>query len=184
MSNGCPLRQVKNTVLAGITLFARAAMEGGLTPEVSYTLSDYYFQSVEACTSMADLVEIAHTMERDYIHRVHRCRTSGLSRPIQTCCEYIGLHLEEKISLAQLAREAGYSEYYLGKKFKQELHMSPNEYIRRQRLERAALLLRTTRDNIQDISAQLQFCSQSYFADHFRKLFGVSPAVYRNSLKE
>ena len=180
MSNGHPLRQVKNTVLAGITLFARAAMEGGLSPEVSYTLADYYFQSVETCTSVADLVELARTMENDYIQRVHRCRTGGLSRPIQVCCEYIGLHLEDKLTLSQLASEAGYSESYLGKRFKQELDMSPNEYIRRQRLERAALLLRTTQDDVQEISARLQFCSQSYFANHFRKLFGISPMIYRN----
>ncbi|MBD5458845.1 MAG: helix-turn-helix domain-containing protein [Lachnospiraceae bacterium] len=179
MSNGSPLRQVKNTVLSGITLFTRAAMEGGLAPEIAYTLADNYFQSIEACSSVAELAEIAYTMQDDFVHRVHRCKTNGLSISIQTCCEYISLHLEDKITLAELARLAGYSEYYLGKKFKQELHVSPNEYIRRQRLERAALLLHTTQDEVQDISARLQFCSQSYFADHFRKLYGVSPTAYR-----
>ena len=154
-------------------------MEGGLAPEIAYTVADNYFQSIEACSSVAELAEIAYTMQDDFVRRVHRCKTSGLSVAIQSCCEYISLHLEDKITLADLAGLVGYSEYYLGKKFKRELHVTPNEYIRRQRLERAAMLLRTTQDEIQDISARLQFCSQSYFADHFRRLYGVSPTAYR-----
>ena len=179
LSNGNPLRQMKNTVLVCITLFSRAAIEGGLTPEVSYTLTDYYFQSVEACSAITDLVEIAHTMQADFIGRVHRCRTGNLSRPIRDCCEYISLHLEDKLTLAALAQQTGYTENYLSKKFKREMNLTPIEYIRKELLERAALLLGTTHENVQDISERLQFCSQSYFADHFRRLFGCSPTEYR-----
>lgn len=184
LSNGNPLRQMKNAVLVCITLFSRAAIEGGLTPELSFTLTDHYFQSVEACTSISDLAEISHIMQRDFIQRVHRCRIGNLSKPIQTCCDYISLHLEDDLSLEQLAQLTGYSEYYLGKKFKGEIGQTPNEYIRSLRLQRAALLLRTTQDDIQDISARLQFCSQSYFADSFRKFFGSSPTEYRQQKKE
>ena len=179
LSNGDPLRQMKNAVLVCITLFSRAAIEGGLTPEVSYTLTDHYFQSVEACTAITDLVEIAHTMQDDFIQRVHRCRTSSLSQPVRACCEYISLHLEDRLSLSMLARQTGYTENYLSKKFKQETSLTPNEYIRGQRLEQAAFLLRTTQDDVQNISERLQFCSQSYFADHFRRYFGVTPTEYR-----
>lgn len=179
LSNGDPLRQMKNAVLVCITLFSRAAIEGGLTPEVSYTLTDHYFQSVEACTAITDLVEITHTMQDDFIQRVHRCRTSSLSQPVRACCEYISLHLEDRLSLSMLARQTGYTENYLSKKFKRETSLTPNEYIRRQRLEQAAFLLRTTQDDVQNISERLQFCSQSYFADHFRRYFGVTPTEYR-----
>lgn len=179
LSNGNPMRQMKNAVQVCITLFSRAAIEGGLAPEVSYTLTDHYFQSVEACTSISDLVEISHIMQQDFIQRVHRCRTGTLSRPIHTCCDYISLHLEDDLSLSRLAQLTGYSEYYLGKKFKRETGQTPSEYIRRQRLQRAALLLRTTGKDVQDISEKLRFCSQSYFADSFRRFFGISPTEYR-----
>lgn len=183
LSNGDPMRQMKNTVLVCVTLFSRAAIEGGLAPEVSYTLTDHYFQSVEASTTISDLVEIAHTMQDDFIRRVHRCRSSHLSPTIQACCDYISLHLEDKLTLAHLAQQAGYTEYYLSKKFKREMGLTLHEYIRKERLERAALLLRSTQDDIQDISERLQFCSQSYFADNFRKHFGVSPTEYRQQKK-
>lgn len=184
LSNGNPMRQMKNAVLVCITLFSRAAIEGGLTPEISYTLTDHYFQSVEACASISDLAEISHIMQKDFIQRVYRCRTGNLSKPIQACCDYIGLHLEDELSLSLLAQLTGYSEYYLGKKFKRETGQTPSEYIRGLRLQRAALLLRATGEDVQDISARLQFCSQSYFADSFRRLFGISPTEYRQQKKE
>lgn len=81
--------------------------------------------------------------------------------------------------MSRLAQLTGYSEYYLGKKFKRETGQTPSEYIRCQRLQRAALLLRSTGEDVQDISEKLQFCSQSYFADSFRRLFGISPTEYR-----
>ncbi|MDO5143956.1 MAG: AraC family transcriptional regulator [bacterium] len=181
LSNGDPLRQMKNAVLVCITLFSRAAIEGGLSPEVSYTLTDYYFQSVEACTSITDLGDISHTMQEDFIQRVHRCRIAQLSPAMRECLGYIETHLEENITLSTLAKQTGYSENYLTRKFKQEMGITPIVYIRNQRLEQAALLLRTTQDDVQTVSEKLGFCSQSYFAEHFRRRFGVTPTEYRQS---
>lgn len=184
LSNDDPLRQMKNAVITCLVLFSRAAMEGGLDPEVSYTLSDRYFQSIEACDSVSALVDIALPMQEDYIQRVHRCRTCGLSKPVQACCDYIGLHLEDPLDLPTLARQTGYTEYYLSSKFKRETGLPPSEYIRRKRLERAAHLLRTTQEDIQKISAQLQFSSQSHFSECFRKRYGVTPSAYRAGARE
>ena len=184
LSNGDTLRQMKNAVLVCTTLISRAAIEGGLSPELSFTLTDRYFQSVEACTTISDLSQITYTMQEDFVQRVHRCRYAKLSQPIQTCCDYIALHLEEEISISLLARQTGYSEYYLSKKFKKEMGCTPAEYIRKTRLERAAFLLRATQEDIQDISGRLLFGTHSYFSDSFKKQYGVSPSEYRNNKKE
>ena len=181
LSNDDPLRQMKNAVITCLVLFSRAAMEGGLDPEVSYALSDRYFQSIEACDSISALAEIALPMQEDYIQRVHACRTGGLSRSIQASCDYIGLHLEEPLELAVLAQQAGYAEYYFSRKFKKETGLAPSEYIRKRRLERAAHLLRTTGEDVQRIGERLQFCSQSHFSDCFRKQYGETPSAYRAS---
>lgn len=180
LSRDDALRQMKNAVITCLVLFSRAAMEGGLDPEVSYTLSDRYFQSIEACQSVPDLMEIALPMQEDYIRRVHQCRTGGLSQPIQALCDYIDLHLEEPLDLAPLAQRSGYAEYYLSRKFKKETGLAPSDYIRKKRLERAAHLLRSTQEDIREIGARLQFCSQSHFSDSFRRQYGVTPSAYRS----
>ena len=181
LSNDDPLRQMKNAVITCLVLFSRAAMEGGLDPELSYSLSDRYFQSIEACRSISDLAEIATPMQEDYIQRVHNLRLGGLSRPIQSCCDYIELHLEEPLPLSVLAKHSGYADYYLSRKFKQETGQAPSEYVRRRRLERAAHLLQTTDEEIQSIAARLQFCSQSHFSEAFRKQYGMTPSAFRQA---
>lgn len=183
LSKGDPIRQIKNTLLVCITLFSRAAIEGGLSPETSLTLTDHYFQGVEACSTIPELKELSHTLQEDFIQRVHRYRTRNFSKPIIDCCDYINMNLEEELTLHDLAANLNYSEYYLSRKFKQETKLTVTDYIRRQRLELAKDLLRASSLSIQDISEKLQFCSQSYFAEVFRESVGVSPSVWRESSK-
>ena len=180
---GDALRQMKNAVLVSVTLFSRAAIEGGLSPETAYKLCDRYFQNVEAAKSLSELTGVASTMNRDFVERVHAVRTQKLSREIEAACSYIERHLEEELSISSLAAYAGYIEYYFSKKFKRELGLTPAEYIRKKRLAKAALLLRSTDLDAQQIASRLQFCSQSYFTDCFRKEFGVSPTKYRKEGK-
>ena len=178
---GDTTRQMKNAVLVNIILFSRAAIEGGLGPEIAMTLTDHYFQSVEAARSMTDLREVAVTMQKDFVTRVHNARSKMLSQPIRECCDYISLHLDENLRLKDMAARLRYSETYLSRKFRQETGSSFKEYIRRQRLDRAKALLRDASLSIQDISDRLQFCSPSYFAEQFKAEFGVSPTAWRES---
>ena len=180
LSNGDPDRQMKNAVLVCIVLFSRAAIEGGLSPEIALTLTDHYFQSVEACRSISDLTEIARTMQDDFVRRVHRIRSGQLSQPIRECCDYLSLHLTEDLTLRGMAQRLGYSEYHFSRKFKQETGMRFKDYLLAQRLERALDLLRSSSLSIREISEQLHFCSPSYFAEQFRAVYGMSPGRWRS----
>jgi transcriptional regulator GlxA family with amidase domain len=170
---------MKNAVLVSITLFSRASIEGGLSPETAYTLCDRYFQNVEMAKSLSELTAVTKTMNHDFVYRVHAVRTQMLSREIESACSYMDRHLEDDLSLASLAAYAGYTEYYFSKKFKRETGMTLAEYLRKKRLEKALVLLRSTDMDVHRIAMQLQFCSQSYFTDCFRRQFGVSPLKYR-----
>lgn len=183
LSNDDPTRQVKNMILVATVLFSRAAIEGGLNPEISMTLCDHYFQSVEAGQSISELAELSRTMQEDYIHRVHKLRYGTQSALVQTCNEYIALHLEDKISLETLAKTVGYSDYYLSKKYKSETGCTIAQTIRTLRLEHAKQLLKDSRLSVVDIAERLQFCSQSYFSDVFKKTYGMSPAAYREQAR-
>ncbi len=185
IADGTPLRQLKNMIIVNITLVSRAAMDGGLPPETAYTLSDRYLQAVEKSSSIQALTEINSTMQEDYVQRVHQYRQNEtLSKPIRVCLEQMRSRMEDNISLEGLANEFGYSTYYLSKKFKKETGQTFKDYLRQIRLERAKFLLRTTDTSILEISERLQFCSQSYFADSFRKAYGISPTDYREQINE
>jgi len=174
------LRHAVTSQIVFISLCTRAAIEGGLSPETAYTKGDAYISDVMQCTSVTDAIQIGHSMYADFIQAVHNRRHAQLfSPPVQSCCDYIDTHLENKIELEGLARRVGYSEYYLSRKFKTETGMSISEYIREARIGRAKILLATTEMDIQNISDRLCFGNRSFFADTFRKVVGVPPAEYR-----
>lgn len=181
MSVGDPMRQIKNAVNTQNVLFSRAAIEGGLSPEVSLTLSDYYFQRVEAAVNPSELGSISSAMQEDYIRRVHQRRNTTASKPVQNCCDYISLHIEEDINIETLALREGYTAAYLRRKFIQEKGIAIKEYIQNLKLERAKQLLQTTKLSVQDISDRLNFCSHSYFTKAFRQAYGVAPTIYRKA---
>lgn len=182
-SLGDPLRQAKDMGLVFTVLTSRAAMWGSLSPELSYTLSDYYIQSLESTASIPEIQEIIYTMYQDYVSRVHAMKqNSDVSRQIQESCNYIQIHSAEKLNIADIASQVGYAEYYFSKKFKKEMGISVKDYIKKVKVERAKILLRSETITIQEISESLAFGTQSYFAETFHKFTGMTPGEYKNSL--
>lgn len=174
------LDYAKYNLITLITLCSRAAIEGGLSPTLSYNLCDYYSQRTIDAGSISETSILANTLIEDYIQRVQELRTkNNISKTVQSCCDYIGAHVEEKFTIRFLAARAGYTEYYFSRKFKQEMKMSVSDYIKQEKIKKAQLLLSTTTMSIQDISNELSFSSRSYFSDVFQKMTGESPGEYR-----
>lgn len=179
-----PIRQAKYSVVAFITLCTRAAIEGGLSSEMAYTLSDTYTQSVDNAQTISQVAAVSHTMYDDFIRRVNQVRReSGISRPVRICCDYIDTHPENELTLAMLAKRVGYTENYLARKFKAEIGIPINAYVRKARIHRAKMLLSSTAMSIQEIADGLHFCSRSYFAEAFQKETGMTPTEYREEKK-
>ena len=175
-----PLRQMKTSIVVFITLVSRAAMEGGLPPDLAYSLGDSYIQSVEDCCDSGELHSLAHAMYHDFVYRVHYLHSNpNYSHAIQKCCDYINLNLDHKIYTSDLAALAGYTEYYLTRKFKKETGQSVSSYIRIAKIERAKTLLKTTSIPIHEIADKLSFNTPNYFIQTFRELTGYSPSKYR-----
>lgn len=176
-------RQQKNALLSFLTLVTRAAIRGGLDPKTAYFIGGYYTNNIEKATTSSDLLHLNSVMYDDFIRRVHKAKHSRkISAAILACCNYIDLHPGQKLSLKELARLTGYAEAYLSQKFKKEMHITIKQYIKNCRTEHAKVLLRSTKDNIADISDSLGFCNPSHFIDTFRKATGHTPEEYRNTL--
>lgn len=180
LTEGAPLRQEKNSVIVFCSIVCRAAMDGGLPPEEAYSLGNAYIQNAEHAKTMDDLSAIAVMMYDDFVHRVHRCRTNPAhSEAVQKCCDYIERNLHKRISASDLAELAGYSEYYITRKFKTETGYFINEYIKFAKIERAKMLLQCTDLTVLDISVQLGFATRNYFSHVFRSVTGLTPTEFR-----
>lgn len=183
LANGDSLRHMKNMIIVFTALCTRAAIRGGLDSEIAYTLSDRYIRAIEACTELADVVEINSTMQDDFVHRVHQVKKqSHLSPQIRSCCSYIQVNIMERITTQMLASHAGYSETYLSRKFSREMGMTISEYILSQKIEQAKVMLTDRNDSIQEIAEKLSFRSSSYFGEQFRRAVGMTPGAYRSKI--
>ena len=177
---GDSLRHAKTSGTVFTSLCVRAAIEGGVSPEAAYSRGDAYIDRIEGCRTISEVTSVNHTMYEDFIDLVHQRKFIGaFSKRVQSCVDYIQLHVEEKISLEQLAARLGYSQYYLSRKFKEEVGCSINDYIKTAKCERARLLLSNTDLSIQEITTTLNFCTRTHFSKTFRQIEGVTPAQYR-----
>ena len=173
-------RRSQDSVIVFTSNCVRAAIDGGLSPDEAYTVGDQYIQDIENCGELSELTAISHTMYEDFIKRVHKKRSNPkLSAVIQHCCDYIELHVEEKLRIRDLAQKFGYTEYYLSKRFKKEVGVTINTYIKYVKVERAKLLLLTTDLDVGEISEILCFSSRSYLGEVFAEVTGFTPAQYR-----
>ena len=181
LGHGSSLRHIKNMIIISTTLFTRAAIRGGLNPEIAFMLSDRYINAVEGCKSFAEISEVNSAMQDDFVQRVHRIKASdGMSPQIRKCCDYIQLNVEKKLTIAELAQVCGYSETHLSRRFKQETGQTISRYILGQKIEMAKALLLDDAVTVQEIAARLGFESQSYFGEQFRRAVGMTPGEYRS----
>ena len=94
---------------------------------------------------------------------------------------YIHRNLNHRLSIEDIAAEAGLSRSYLSTVFRQSMGVPLNRYIADAKLDEAARLLRYTDRSIADIAEYLCFSSQSHFQQVFKAKFGVTPRTYRAS---
>ncbi len=90
-------------------------------------------------------------------------------------------HLDQPLSLDNVAVKAGYSKWHLQRMFKNITGHAIGAYIRSRRLSKAAVALRLTGRPILDIALQYRFDSQQTFTRAFKKQFSQTPASYRRA---
>lgn len=95
--------------------------------------------------------------------------------------QYIKEHINEDISIDELARAASFSPWYARKLFIKYLDMSPAVYIRRLKLSESAMRLRDEECNILDVAMDMGFGSVDGYQRAFRREFGCNPSEYSNS---
>jgi len=78
------------------------------------------------------------------------------------------------LSNQKIADQAFVSKDYVGQFFKSLTNTNLQDYIENQRLERANYLLRTTKDNIQEIAHQVGFKDPAYFSRRFKNKYNVN----------
>ena len=181
-----PLRNLKNLGIVLVTLASRAAIRGGLSPEISFSLSDSYIQQIEECKDLALVAPLAHKAEFQYAEMVHEIKEKqkGILKKHNThrlnkCKDFIFSHLHDRITLEDLAAEADCNPNYLSQLFKECEGISISGYILQEKINRAKNLLIYSDYSYIEIATYLGFSSQSHLGTQFKKHTGYTLRQYR-----
>lgn len=100
---------------------------------------------------------------------------------IKTVLDYIDQNYSARITLNDLANQAGMNPNYFCKVFQEITHQTPMDYVFYYRIDQAAVLLSTTKDSVTDIALACGFNDHSYFTKSFKRVKDETPRAYRKS---
>lgn len=91
---------------------------------------------------------------------------------------YISSHLNEKISLIDVAKSCNVSPRYLSEVFKVNVNITVNTYITIAKIDRAVNYIGNSHMSVTETAGLLGFSSTQYFSKMFKKYTGVSPSEF------
>jgi len=103
-----------------------------------------------------------------------------LRRNIIRAVTYLEQNITDNPSVDELAKMAGMSKFHFLRVFKSIIGETPNQHVRRLRIERAASMLKSSNWLAGDIAIACGFKTQANFARDFTKYYGTSPQQYRS----
>lgn len=177
------LRQRKYSFICTMFYASRAAIQGGLPPEISFQMSDNYCQRMDAMELSAEIEALSRTACIDYCKKVAKAKGHRMySVSTRISCEYIMEHLYDNFGINDLVAAAHLNRRSLSIYFNRDTQMSIPEYINDRRLDEAKYLLANSHMPLSQISQLLQFSSQSYFGKKYRDRYSITPQQYRDQL--
>lgn len=113
---------------------------------------------------------------RTFLHNFHKQenRMTHIAR-------YIKENIYKPISVQELSAEANMSRTHFFTLFKDTFGITPNEYIIREKIEKAKTIINTSSNHsITQIAYQLGYSGSSYFSKQFKRVTGYTPRQYEN----
>lgn len=99
-------------------------------------------------------------------------------RQLQQVSNYIENHLDQNLSLEELAKVVDITPHHFSKLFKQSTGLPPHSYMICCRVERAKQLLLKGELSIAEVATMVGFSDQSHFSKCFKRLVGTTPKVF------
>lgn len=96
---------------------------------------------------------------------------------------WIAAHLDEDLSVGNLAARAGFSERSFARAFRHEVGLTPAVYVETLRVERARTLLEDGASSLEAVAQAAGFSSTEVLRRAFHRHVGVSPAEYRGRFR-
>lgn len=178
-------RQAKNLAITTLILASRAAIDGGLHPEISYTIVDNYIYELEELKDINKITPLMRKAEIHYTELIYELKSTNknvsFKHPIvESAKDYIIVNIYSTMTIKSIASELNINANYLATLFKKQENISIPDYILREKINIARNLLIYSNSSYIEITTNLGFSSQSHFTQKFREMTGITPKKFRN----
>ncbi len=107
-------------------------------------------------------------------------RAFGVGNEVARSIEYLSSRLTEKVAIDDVASQMGMSRAVFYRKFKQATSMSPIQFFKSMRLNRAAMKIAEGM-SVNEAADEVGYVSSSQFSREFKRMYGQSPLQWRHS---
>ena len=159
---------------------------GGVHKEILEHIEDAWQLSKKETRGYEFLVrehlsKIVYLLDSNYETSIHNLSDKQLrdAKRIKKMLGYIDEHLEDEITIENIAQSAMISVSECLRCFKTTIGVTPIQYVRQARIQKAVDLLLNTQLTITDIAMRCGFQEMSYFSKIFRQTHGVTPREFR-----
>lgn len=108
--------------------------------------------------------------------------SSQYSEMVMSVMDIIERNLEEKFDMSTLSEELFLSIGHITRLFKDEVGVSPYDYMISRKIAHAKDLLEATDMPVKEVAFRLKYSDQYYFSSAFKRVVGVSPMNYRKNM--
>ncbi len=164
-----------------VVIMSRAAVEGGARYEdVAKVTQSMYLLTVEPNDIEAVCMWLIEVLEKVILFvfplDIEKKEQMGVLRKAVI---FMNQHIQENISLEDVAKAVNLSTTYFSRLFSNEMNMTFVDYLTMIKIEESKKYLVDTRQSISDIALRMGFSDQSYFSKVFKKNEGITPGKYR-----
>lgn len=95
--------------------------------------------------------------------------------------QWIEQNLDQPLTLEQMAAKASISTRTLSRRFREQLGVTPLQWLLHARVRQAQCFLESTDMSVEQVAQRSGFGSPTSLREHFRRVVGTSPLAYRNT---
>ncbi len=150
-------------------------LKSNLYLEVEY---DYNYEALMNSYSSVARMKSMILFTVNYLKSMEKQEDVSLSR-MNDIMDYIHKNIQKNITRKDIAEAAYLNPEYLSRLFKKEKGITISDYILKEKMNIAKLLLETTNFSISIIASKVGYSNFSHFAQSFKRIFGVSPSEIR-----
>lgn len=171
--------ELRSRVTELLVLMSRSAIRDNFGGERILAFNHRCLEELRRINDQSALAPWLAGVLNRFIDLVFTVEDSRHGNSIYRALEYMDANYARKLSLAEVAQQAGYSPAYFSRVFREERGCTFREHLNELRIEKSKALLLGGSHTIAEICALVGFEDQSYFGRVFRRHTGTTPDRYR-----